>query len=61
MSSGDDCAGHPPGLARRRLVIDAAVRCAEQGAQRRPARERQLDLDRDAQRPGPDVDDRSTA
>ncbi|QXG74654.1 hypothetical protein KUM42_12245 [Modestobacter sp. L9-4] len=43
------------------LVIGAAMRRADQGEQRRLARERQLDLDRDAQRTGPDIDDRRTA
>jgi hypothetical protein len=43
------------------LVIGAAMRRADQGEQRRLARERQLDLDRSAQRRGPDIDDRRTA
>jgi hypothetical protein len=43
------------------LVIGAAMRRADQGEQRRLARERQLDLDRDARRTGPDIDDRRTA
>ena len=43
------------------LVIGAAMRRADQGEERRLARERELDLRRDAQLPLPGMDERRSA